>query len=202
MRDEGVTKYQADWRDTHEPELSLVSGLIACRDRLFARGLIGVYPDGIGFGNVSEKIGITGNFFITGTQTGELPKLSPHHISRVVHYDIGKNRVACEGRVQASSESLTHAAVYELDAAIGAVIHVHHRELWLRAHHQLPTTAAAIPYGTPAMAREMQRLFKETNLKEVCALVMAGHEEGFITFGATLAEAELALEAAMKLFGI
>ncbi|AFM13064.1 class II aldolase/adducin family protein [Turneriella parva] len=201
MRDEGVTKYRVDFRPAAEPDAEEVENLIACRDRLFARGLIGVYPDGIGFGNVSARIPKTGHFFITGTQTGHLPKLRAEHIARVTGYSIAENRVECRGPVQASSESLTHAAVYELEPTIGAVIHIHQRELWRRALQHLPTTNASIPYGTPAMAREMQRLYKETNLKEVRALVMAGHEEGCITFGANLAQAELALEGAIKLFG-
>ena len=55
MRDEGVTKYEVEWLEGDAPESRLVAGLIACRDRLFSTGFIGVYPDGIGFGNVSEN---------------------------------------------------------------------------------------------------------------------------------------------------
>ncbi len=200
MRDEGVTKYEVEWLEGDAPESRLVAGLIACRDRLFSTGFIGVYPDGIGFGNVSEKPPGSSGFFITGSQTGALPNLQPKHISRVVDYDIAGNRVVCAGAIQASSESLTHAAVYELDAAIGAVVHVHHRGLWLGAQNELPTTDPSLPYGTPAMAREMQRLFVSTNLKVVRVLVMAGHEEGCISFGTNLAEAELALQNVVSRF--
>jgi L-ribulose-5-phosphate 4-epimerase len=200
MRDEGVTKYQVVFRPAAPPPLAEVENLIGCRDRLFARGLIGVYPDGIGFGNVSTRIGKTGHFFITATQTGHLSQLHTMHISRVTGYSINENTVECTGPAQASSESLTHAAIYALDAAIGAVIHVHHRGLWQRTQAYLPTSRADVPYGTPAMALEIRRLYDETNLKVVRALVMAGHDEGFITFGATLAEAEAALEAVMRDF--
>lgn len=197
MRDEGVTKYRVDFRPAAEPDAEEVENLIACRDRLFARGLIGVYPDGIGFGNVSVRIAKTGHFFITGTQTGLLPRLKAEHISRVTRYSIEENSVECTGPVQASSESLTHAAVYALDASIGAVIHAHDRGLWQRAQGKLPTSRAEVPYGTPAMAREIRRLYLTTNLKHVRVLIMAGHDEGCITFGANLAEAEAALDAVM-----
>lgn len=197
MRDEGVTKYHVRFLPAAPPHADEVQRLISCRNRLFAQGLIGVYPDGIGYGNVSEKAPNTGHFFITGTQTGHLPSLSAPHISRVTGYNIEANTVACEGGVQASSESLTHAAVYELDAAIGAVIHVHHKALWQRAQGSLPTSRADVPYGTPAMAREIRRLYEESNLRDRRALIMAGHDEGCITFGATLADAEATLSRLM-----
>jgi L-ribulose-5-phosphate 4-epimerase len=39
------------------------------------------------------------------------------------------------------------------------------------------------------MAAEMIRLFYEDELAQAQALVMAGHEDGILTFGATVAEA-------------
>jgi len=50
--------------------------LEALRVRLFALGLIGETPDGIGFGNLSLRAG-KGSFFITATQTGKRSKLLP-----------------------------------------------------------------------------------------------------------------------------
>lgn len=190
MRDEGVTKYACSWQRTEAPAYASVRHLIECRDRLFARGLIGVYPDGIGYGNVSERADTRGTFYITGTQTGEKAQLSAADISVVRAYSIADNRVECEGEVAASSESLTHAAVYELDPAIHAVIHVHHRALWENAQGLIPATERSVPYGTPAMALEMRRLYAGTNLRHVRVLAMAGHEEGVISFGESLALAE------------
>lgn len=193
MRDEGVTKYHCEFEDGEPPTLAAIADLMRCRDRLFAAHLIGVYPDGIGYGNISVRIGSSNRFFITGTQTGHKPALAAADYCEVIDYDIAQNRVHCRGKIAASSESMTHAAVYELDPAIGAIIHVHSRDLWQKCMNRFPTTAAAVAYGTPAMAAEMRRLYETSELPRLKMLIMAGHEEGLITFGATLAEAEQVL---------
>ncbi len=195
MRDEGVTKYQCILEPGDAPDPRGIAELSACRQRLFAQAFIGVYPDGIGYGNVSVRIGSSNRFLITGTQTGAKAALTAQDFTEVVDYSIGDNRVHCRGKIAASSESMTHAAVYELDPAIGAVIHVHSRALWQQGMNRLPTTAAAVAYGTPTMAAEMRRLYETSKLPRLKILIMAGHEEGLITFGATLAEAEKILQS-------
>jgi hypothetical protein len=65
----------------------------------------------------------------------------------------------------ASSESLTHAAVYSGDGAAGAVIHCHADALWQRLVGRVPTTSAEVAYGTPEMAGEVLRLFHSTQLR-------------------------------------
>lgn len=202
MRDEGVTKYHCSWIKSEPPSFEQVRALIESRDRLFAQRLIGVYPDGIGYGNVSERVDDHHAFYITGTQTGEKPQLSVADISIIKAYSIADNRVECCGAVAASSESLTHAAVYELDRSIRAVIHVHHRALWEKAQRLIPTTERSVPYGTPAMALEMRRLYEKTNLKNFPVLVMAGHDEGLISFGKNLSQAEAQLARVMKQFDL
>lgn len=190
MLDEGLIKYRQDWRKTG-PLNHDVSALAACRDRLFAAGLIGHDREhDVGFGNLSMREGQRDRFIISGSQTGHLASTGPEHYSRVTGYDIEANRLACEGPLPASSEALTHAAIYELDPAIGAVIHVHHHELWQTLHRRLPTTDAEIGYGTPAMAREFQRLYHDTYLKAHGVAVMGGHADGLIAFGRDLAQAE------------
>lgn len=197
MRDEGVTRYDCRFQRTVAPAHAALRSLIDCRDRLFSRRLIGVYPDGIGYGNVSVRPPGCRHFFITGTQTGHKPRLRASDIAFVTSYDIDANAVDCEGLIAASSESMTHAAVYELSPEMGAVIHVHHRALWQRAAGHVPTTQAKVAYGTPAMAREMQRLCDAAGLLRHRLLVMAGHEEGVIAFGAQLPEAEAILNRAL-----
>ena len=79
------------------------------------------------------------------------------------------------------------AAIYALDAGIGAVVHVHSRALW--QHYRdggLPMTDASVAYGTPQMAREFSRLYDETDFARLGVAVMAGHEDGLISFGPTL----------------
>ena len=174
MRDEGVTKYQCMLEPGDAPAAADIAELTACRQRLFAQGLIGVYPDGIGYGNLSARIRSSHRFFITGTQTGAKPSLAPADFTQVIDYSIGDNRVHCRGKIAASSESMTHAAVYELDPAIAAIIHVHSRVLWRHGLHRLPTTAATVAYGTPAMAAEMRRLYEASDLPRLKILIMAG----------------------------
>lgn len=188
IRDEGVIKYRCDWDFAPPLDQAQLQPLIIWRDRLWQEGLIGVYPDGIGYGNVSIKC-LDGTFLITGSQTGHLPQTDPHHYTTVTTWDIAENSVHCRGPIKASSESLTHAALYDYNPEIQAIAHIHNRQLWAHYQHILPTTAASVPYGTPQMAAEMWRLMTASDLPTQKILVMAGHEEGIITFGSTLEEA-------------
>lgn len=189
MIDEGYTKYQVDWRKSPALPEGGITELNACRNRLFGAGLVGYYPEhGVGFGNLSVRAD-GGGFIISGTQTGHIERTGPEHWSLVTDYDIDANRVTCEGPVQASSEALTHAAIYELDAAIGAIAHGHSAELWAKFIDRIPTTAPDVPYGTPEMAREFGRLYRETDFSEHGVAIMAGHDEGIIAFGRDIREA-------------
>ncbi|MFN2509494.1 MAG: class II aldolase/adducin family protein [Chthoniobacterales bacterium] len=163
--------------------------LNACRRKLRELGLIGVDANEIGYGNLSVRNGATQEFYITGSGTGYLAELTPADCAKVVWYDLIGNAVRCEGVAVASSESLTHAAVYESDPHAAAVIHCHSAALWNRLLDLAPTTAPEVEYGTPAMAFEVQRLFERTNVKELKIFVMAGHEEGIAAFGASIEEA-------------
>jgi len=183
MMDEGVVKFRCEWIQGPSPKEEEIQDLNRCRSKLYERGCIGVYPEGIGFGNVSVRSPRANGFIISGTQTGAIPELSPKHYTRVLDYNIDQNFIRCEGETQASSESLTHAMLYTLDAAIGAVVHVHHRVLWKRLIDQVPTTSKKISYGTPEMAREIRRLYETSDLREKHILVMGGHAEGVMTFG-------------------
>lgn len=197
-RDEGVIKFVCEWTPADNPAPEAIQALNACRSQLFDLGLIGVYPDGIGFGNASVRGASGEGFLITGTQTGNLPRLNPEHYTRVTSCDLEKNKVLCEGPVKASSESLTHAMLYAQDAAIRAVLHVHHAKSWKGLLGKVPTTSEKIPYGTPAMAHEVERLFKKEGLGQKKIFVMAGHEDGIVSFGSSVEEALEVLLAALK----
>ena len=170
-------------------ELSPFSGfaeLNAYRRKLLQLRLIGVDASGIGFGNLSIRDGTTNNFYITGSATGGMPELALADCARVVAYDFKRNWLRCEGSAIASSESLTHAAVYESDAKAGAVIHCHDSKLWAALLNQAPTSSKAVEYGTPEMAYEVTRLFKITDVQQRRIFVMAGHEGGIVAFGRDL----------------
>jgi L-ribulose-5-phosphate 4-epimerase len=100
------------------------------RRKLRELGLIGVDANGVGFGNLSIRDGATSRFYITGSATGRIADLIPSDYVRVVAYDFAKNWLRCKGPTVASSESLTHAAVYESDPTVFSVIHGHDVKLW------------------------------------------------------------------------
>jgi ribulose-5-phosphate 4-epimerase/fuculose-1-phosphate aldolase len=84
---------------------------------------------------------------------------------------------------------MTHAAIYQLDQHIGAIVHVHSKDLWSRYMNRLPTTAPEVAYGTPEMANEFRRLYRDSDFRKSQLAVMGGHEEGLVSIGRTLEEA-------------
>lgn len=186
--DEGYIKFNCNWIASNDIPLDKVAALNVWRDILYKKRLIGVYPDGIGFGNISMRCDEK-TFLISGSATGALETLNESHYSLVTEYNLSTNSLTCVGPIKASSESLTHALIYECSAATNAVIHIHNLELWKRLMHHVPTSSEAIPYGTIEMANEIKRLFDETALSKEKILVMGGHKEGIISFGKDLAEA-------------
>ena len=114
---DGVVKYQASHtrgdvetslrtlpagiRETALDALTLFPELDAARTALHDAGLIGVYPSGIGYGNVSLRL--AGNLFlISGSGTGSSRLLGKQGYSLVRAFDPLENTVASFGPVQAS----------------------------------------------------------------------------------------------------
>lgn len=184
----GSVKYECTWEKTVPFDLPTIKDLNLCREKLYKLGYIGAYPNGIGYGNLSVRLEHN-LFLITGTSTGNLEVLTNEHYTKVSAYHFAQNRLTCQGPIKASAESLTHAAVYECDLETKAVIHIHHKMMWDKLLGKVPTTSPDVEYGTPQMALEMFRLFKESAVRTSKLLVMAGHEEGIISFGKNLDEA-------------
>jgi ribulose-5-phosphate 4-epimerase/fuculose-1-phosphate aldolase len=168
---------------------SQLAELNACRQKLLEVQLIGVDSNGVGFGNVSVRDGATNNFYITGSATSGLATLRPMDCARVVAYDFERNWLQYEGTAIPSSESLTHAAIYESDPMAGAVIHCHDSKFWAAFLNQAPTTSKEAEYGTPEMAYEIIRLFEVGDVQRRKIFIMAGHEGGIAAFGRDLEEA-------------
>ena len=101
--------------------------------------------------------------------------------------DAAGNALGCRGPVAASSESLSHAAVYEADPAAGAVVHVHHIGMWEALYGVVPTTDPRAEAGTPAMAAAVAALVRAGVPGGL--FVMGGHREGLMAFGRTPGEA-------------
>ncbi|HHM20830.1 MAG TPA: class II aldolase/adducin family protein [Bacteroidetes bacterium] len=189
MSDEGYIKFRAQWEEAPPLPAKRLAGLIHWRGVMYLHGLIGAYPDGTGFGNISARWNSEGQFVISGSATGRLPQTDHRHYSLVTSFDLDQNTLSCKGPVVASSESMSHAVIYQTCREVNAVVHVHHLALWEKLLHAVPTTDKGATYGTPEMARSIIFLLKNTNLREQKIFVMEGHREGIFTFGNDLQEA-------------
>ncbi|MBU8893574.1 MAG: class II aldolase/adducin family protein [Bacteroidales bacterium] len=184
--DEGYIKFNLNWDkkafNFSDQDFSQIN---STRKNLFETGLIGAYPDGIGFGNLSIRTE-KNEFIISGSATGNFENLTKEHYSLVKDYDIHKNSVRCEGFSKASSESLSHAIIYESNPKVNAVIHVHHNDMWKKYLNHLPTTNKKAEFGTPEIALEIKKLANQSS----GIIIMGGHREGIISYGKFLNEAE------------
>lgn len=195
MSETGAIKFQCKRDDRELAPFEGLTELNAARQELRRLRLMGVDAAGIGFGNISLRDGKGGGFYITGTGSGGRAELERKDYARVVSWDFAHNWLRSEGRVAASAESLTHAALYAMDPNIGAVIHGHDHSLWLALLAQGAMTRPEVAYGTPEMAREVQRLLRESKIAANKIFAMAGHKDGIVAFGCDLGEALRILSA-------
>ena len=202
MVPEGVIQFEAE----HERRAlesrrygELACELIAWREIMALTGLVGQDPyryGGAGYGNVSVRVGPRGasigrrSFLVTGSQTSGQRSIGLDDFAVVERYDGAANRVWSHGPAFPSSESLTHAAAYDASPIVRCVLHAHSPVLWRRRRAlRLPETDPAAANGTPAMASEVSRLYRETVFSERQILAMGGHEDGILVIGSTAEEA-------------
>lgn len=187
--DDGYIKFRcehtcADWGSK---ELPLCPELKQCildldkfRTFVYEQGFIGMYENGIGYGNLSHRF--RGNFVITASATGSAKELGIDGYSLVTGSDIGQNTVQSIGPLPASSETMTHAAIYEASPKIQCVLHIHSRILFdaLKEKNAL-STDENIAYGTPEMAKAIKNIAEKNPCEGI--VVMLGHDEGIIIYG-------------------
>ena len=180
-RDEGYIKFSYAQEAGPPPTHSQLHNLMRIRDDLHEWQLIGVLPDGIGYGNISTRISGSNRFLITGSGTGLQYPIEPIHFCEVLSFDIAQNSVVCRGPLPASSESMSHGSIYAARPDANAVIHIHDRILFhMLIREGAPQTPATAAFGTPEMALAVGR-FAATLPPGAC-MVMAGHEDGIIAF--------------------
>jgi hypothetical protein len=186
--DEGYIKFSCKWQKTDQA-VGFSSQLLAARDKMHELKFIGFDEHHqVGYGNISERT--QGNkFIISGTQTGHIYPIKPTDFTLITSFNIDENQVICEGPAQASSETMTHAALYEALPEVSAIIHIHNKAIWQKLLKTDLKTAEEVPYGTPEMAYEIKRLVVQENVLSQRILAMAGHEDGVIAFGSTFEEA-------------
>ena len=189
MSETGSVKFRCQRVAVEMPRFAGFAELNRYRRKLLVLGVIGVDASGVGFGNLSIRNGATPRFYITGSATAGISELMPADYAKVVAYDFVRNWLECEGITVASSESLTHAAVYESDPTARAVIHCHDKKLWAALLDEAPTTPKRVEYGTPEMAYAVLRLFEAPEVRRRKIFVMAAHDGGLVTFGRDLQEA-------------
>lgn len=191
---EGVIQYRLAFIEGPPEPAEHLLELIAWRKILRLVGMLGQDPDryaGLGFGNLSLRLAggkqpsRQPRFIISGSQTGSLADVGPEHFATVIGWDIEENRVEARGPLRPSSETMTHAAIYAAAEDVSCVIHAHSPEIWRQARDLgLSVTPRALTYGTPAMAREVQRIVRAE--PECRIVVMQGHEDGVIAWGANV----------------
>lgn len=185
---EGVIKFNLSFSKQALPEID-VRELSAWRSILKELGLVGQTPDrydGYGFGNISMRA--SGGFLISGTQTGELERVTLNDYALCQSWNLAQNEVSAIGRIKPSSESLSHASIYDVFDEASCALHVHSPDIWHNAKAMgIGVTDEAVPYGTPEMAQEVRRLITDLPLPGIFS--MGGHEDGVFTFGRSLEEA-------------
>ena len=190
MASDGVIQFQLHHRAAPPPDAAATEVLSGLRDALHARGWIGRDParyGGLGYGNVSRRLEAVA-FLVSATQTGHLSTLAALHWVTVTAASPATNELWSEGASKPSSESLTHAAIYQACVAT-FVCHIHHPALWNAVCFgamALPMTPASATYGTPAMAAALSHISTTTNLPFAAA--MSGHQDGLMAASDSPAE--------------
>ncbi len=194
MNTEGYIKFQAHWTPSPPFPSDTLAELNAWRQRCYEKGWIGALPDGIGFGNISQRKGKGEMFFISGSATGNVPCTNAAHYALVERVHAQQNELWCSGPVIASSESMSHAAVYACRPEAQAVIHIHHRPMWTFLLAKGLATDPQAAYGSTEMVLAIADLLGRWPDGPPHAFAMAGHEEGIIAFGSSLEKAFRSLE--------
>jgi len=194
--DEGYIKYSAMHEKSSGFEALGWEELNEARSKCYKLGLVGVYQDGIGYGNLSIRYKGE-EFFISGTATGSKPVLACEDYCLVRSFNIARNSVNSQGPVQASSESMTHGAIYRARHGVNCVIHIHSKKIYdSMIKDNYPSTPKNAAFGTPDIALAVEKC-AETIGKDEGQIVLAGHDEGIIAYGANI---ERALELIMELY--
>ncbi len=195
---EGIVKFNCVW---NKETIDLLTAeelreLNYWRDLLRKKSLIGANEKGLGFGNISIRLPDGEKFVITGSQTGHLKELKQEDLALVTDFSLKNNYVMCLGFTKASSEALSHAAIYSSSREHRAVIHFHSRRIWEKSFYLYSSSDPRAAYGTPELAESIKDILTNHSPKDPSVILLGGHPEGVITFGNSL---KRAAEEALKL---
>lgn len=160
------------------------------------RDLLGRDPDrydGLAFGNLSCRQAGSSSFWVTATQTADLPELTREHLVRIDSWSLAGNRVTASGTQPPSSETLAHVALHETTAGEGTItasnserwiLHGHAPLLWQRGPERgYPSTPSAAANGTVDLARAVQAHAATWSASGL--LILGGHRDGVLAYAPT-----------------
>ena len=198
MIDEGYIKYNSHRVDGDIPDVPWFRDLNMVRTTLWNMKLIGIYDNGIGYGNISHRYK-DNSFVISGSKTGGSMVLSKEQYALVTSFDLENNSVEVIGKIDASSESMSHGAMYKAMDSVNVVIHVHNKKIFDKMLELgYVATPKDVPFGTPQLAKEIERVV--TKIGESSGIfVTAGHDEGIIAYGANFDDAYTHIETVYSL---
>lgn len=185
---EGVIQFAyglTPWSDEQRPTTPEVASLLAWRKVIHQLGLIGARADrydGYGYGNLSVRI--ADGFLISASQTSGSHEVTTDDFVSISSWQFERFWVEAMGSQPPSSETLTHAMIYEGDPSVCCVLHAHNPEIWQRLG-RLPSTSAETPYGSPAMANEVKALMSD-KAERPLVFTTRGHEDGVFVCGPNL----------------
>jgi len=174
-----VIKFNCEWTKADISEN--VDDIIRWYTVLFDLGYIGMAD--VPYGNISIRC--KDGFLITASGSGANRVITKEDISKVTKWAYDKNFIRCIGQKKASSESLSHAAVYDANKDVNAVIHVH-TDKWELLKKSCNASSPQAKCGTAKIAYEIMKLKSP--------IVMGGHEGGMIFFGKDLDEVGAAIK--------
>ncbi|WP_010261861.1 class II aldolase/adducin family protein [Treponema primitia] len=188
LPDEGYVKYTAVHTQAPATNHLLWASLNHARTQLYDLGLIGMLPNGVGFGNLSIRVEGE-EFLISGTATGANRVLTPDDYCLVRYCNIEGNSVVSFGPIRASSESMSHGAIYRACPKANSVIHIHSKTIFEgMLDDKLLSTPKTAAYGTPEIAYAISNAVERWG-KEQGQIVLAGHDDGVIAWGTSVEEA-------------
>lgn len=208
MHNDGVVKYRSDHVNGPPLQHMLLKSLDAVRTFLFQQRLTGQTEAGIGYGNISlrQKPGAK-PFIISATSTGGIEHLGSEGYSLVHEYSLQDNWLRSHGPKGASSESLTHAGIYEAKDAVNCIAHIHNERLFrilsnfgaprIHTNYQkqdiaLLCTPQSAAYGTPEIALAAKSVAAQGPDKGI--IVMLGHLDGIIVYAKNIGELQSILK--------
>lgn len=141
------------------------------------------YPGGSA-GNLSFRLNPNKlGFIITGSRIGLKNKLTENQFVHVVNVDFLNKTIHVNGKIEPSSESMLHWAIYEKRPDVNAIFHGHSQQILnLVEQNQWIITQNEAAYGTCELVNEVIGVLNSHNF-----IIMKNH--GFLALGNTMNEA-------------